>query len=99
MNAAPAAASPATGRALISAWNSHVCAHRSHHATYASTLRESAPAATLGSEVGIGAEHDPGGARLGHDREHLPRVAVRGLGGVGAAGLVHEQHVDVATRS
>ena len=42
-NAAPSSASPATGRALMSAWSSQVCAHRSQYASYASSVRLSAP--------------------------------------------------------
>ena len=62
MNAAPSSASPATGRALMSAWNSQVWAQRSQYAAYASRLRLSAPGAALGPEIGVGAEHDAVGA-------------------------------------
>ena len=53
--------------------------------------RERAGAA-LGSEVGIGAEHDPVGSRFGHHLEQRARTT-RSASAVGA--LVDEEHVDV----
>ena len=58
-----------------------------------SRVRLSRPDASLGPEVGVGAEHDAVGRRRRHGRERAPRaVALRVVG----VALVHEQHVDVA---
>ncbi len=46
---------------------------------------------TVGTEVGVGAEHDPVGRRFGHD---LEQPAHRLLG-FGDRAVVHEEHVDV----
>ena len=81
------------GRALMSACSSHVCAHRSQYASYASSVRLSAPDAAFGPQVGVGAEHDAVGGRLGHRRAARARAA-RSASRLIA--FVHEQHVDVA---
>ena len=91
-NAAPSSRRRATGRALISACSSHVCAHRSQYAAYASSVRLSGPAR-------------PSGRRAASVRNTMPSalgsVITRNTGarrslGLCAVAVVHEQHVDVA---
>ena len=85
-NAAPSSASPATERALSSAWNSHGSAHRSQYASNEASERTSGPTR-------------PSGRRLASTRKHVRTNSIRRrarLLQLGRVAVADEHHVDVA---
>ena len=85
-NAAPSSPSPATARALSSAWNSHGSAHWSQYASYEPSVRTSGPSRPSGRRLASTRKQRPG------DLERRRAAALQR----GRVALADEHHVDVA---